>query len=62
MIMSRCDYCSCRNGWECDDEYYRVSDRNFCDNFKLDFDTLSNKQKRIIQENLMERTCYDYDW
>lgn len=60
--MSRCDYCSCRNGWECDDEYYRVSDRNFCDNFKLDFDTLSNKQKRIIQENLMERTCYDYDW
>ena len=60
--MSRCDYCSCRNGWECDDEYYRVSDRNFCDNFKLDFDTLSNKQKRIIQENLMERTRYDYDW
>ena len=60
--MSRCDYCSCRNGWECDDEYYRVSDRNFCDNFKLDFDTLSDKQKRIIQENLMERTCYDYDW
>ena len=60
--MSRCDYCSCRNGWECDDEYYRVSDRNFCDNFKLDFDTLSDEQKRIIQENLMERTCYDYDW
>lgn len=60
--MSRCDYCSCRNGWECDDEYYRVSDRNFCDNFKLDFDTLSNKQKRIIQENLMERTCYDYEY
>lgn len=60
--MSRCDYCSCRNGWECDDEYYRVSDRNFCDNFKLDFDTLSDKQKRIIQENLMERTCYDYDY
>ena len=60
--MSRCDYCSCRNGWECDDEYYRVSDRNFCDNFKLDFDTLSDEQKRIIQENLMEYTCYDYDW
>ena len=60
--MSRCDYCSCRNGWECDDEYYRVSDRNFCDNFKLDFDTLSDEQKRIIQENLMEHTCYDYDW
>lgn len=60
--MSRCDYCSCRNGWECDDEYYRVSDRNFCDNFKLDFDTLSDKQKRIIQENLMERTCYNYDY
>ena len=60
--MSRCDYCSCRNGWECDDEYYRVSDRNFCDNFKLDFDTLSDKQKRIIQENLMERTCYDYEY
>ena len=60
--MSRCDYCSCRNGWKCDDGYYRVSDRNFCDNFKLDFDTLSDKQKRIIQENLMERTCYDYDY
>lgn len=60
--MSRCDYCSCRNGWECDDEYYRVSDRNFCDNFKLDFYTLSDKQKRIIQENLMERTCYDYEY
>ena len=60
--MSRCDYCSCRNGWECDDEYYRVSDRNFCDNFKLDFDTLSDKQKRIIQKNLMERTCYNYEY
>ena len=60
--MSRCDYCSCRNGWECDDEYYRVSDRNFCDNFKLNFDTLSDKQKRIIQENLMERNCYNYEY
>ena len=53
--MSRCEHCSCRNSWDCEDGYYRVSDNNLCDNFKLDFDTLSRKQQRGIQKSLMSK-------
>lgn len=48
----RCDHCQYRNSWDCEDEC-RIEDNTFCNNFKLDFDTLNKKQKRIIQSQLM---------
>lgn len=51
--MSRCDYCDYRNSWDCGDGYGRVSNEYVCDNFKLDFNTLTDRQKQIVQEVLM---------
>ena len=47
----RCDYCIYRYSWDCEDGY--VSNEHICKEFKLDFDTLSNKQKKEIQKRLM---------
>jgi hypothetical protein len=44
--MSACDHCVSRNSWDCDDGWNRRRD---CDSFKLDFDTLSDRQKKAIQ-------------
>lgn len=62
--MSRCEHCEYRNSWDCEDEYYRVSNGNTCDNFKLDFNTLTDKQKKTIQHILMgEENRKDYyEW
>ena len=43
--MSRCEHCQYRNSWECDDGWNRRSNDTICDDFKLDYDTLTNKQK-----------------
>ena len=51
--MNRCEYCQLRNGWECGDGWGRVSNNILCENFKLDFDSLTEKQKKTIQENLI---------
>lgn len=51
--MTRCDYCSCRNSWDCEDEFYRVSPDAMCDNFKLDYDRLTTKQQETIQRILI---------
>ncbi len=48
--MNRCEYCELRNGWECGDGWNRVSNDTLCENFKLDFDSLTEKQKKVIQE------------
>ena len=48
-IMSACDHCRYRNSWDCEDGYNRKRD---CKEFELDFDTLSNKQKKVIQRIL----------
>ena len=49
--MSRCDYCKYRNTWDC--EEWHLSNDCFCEEFKLDFDTLSDKQQKAIQKRLM---------
>lgn len=54
--MNRCDYCEYRNSWGCTDECDRVNNNTFCDDFKLDFNQLSEKKKKIIQKILMEES------
>lgn len=54
--MNRCDYCEFRNSWGCDDEWNRVSNDKFCDDFKLDFNQLSEKKKKAIQKILMKES------
>lgn len=51
--MNRCDHCEMRNGWICGDGWNRASDDEYCDDFRLDFDTLDEDERRDIQENLM---------
>ena len=51
--MSRCDYCEYRNSWECGDGWNRVSNDCYCESFRLDYDSLSEKQKKEIQRKLM---------
>ena len=48
----RCDHCQYRNLMDCGDGV-RVKNNKICDEFKLDFDTLNKKQKRVIQRHLM---------
>lgn len=48
----RCEHCVWRYSWDCED--YWISDNNMCENFKLDFDTLTNAQKKEIQKRLMK--------
>ena len=47
-----CDYCIYRNSWDCEDGYNR---RRKCSEFKLDWDTLSDKDKKTIQKILENR-------
>lgn len=51
--MSRCEHCQYRNSWECGDGWNRLSNNVVCNEFKLDYDTLTNKQKETIQKILM---------
>lgn len=53
--MSRCDHCTQRFTWDCED--WRPADNVMCDNFELDWKTLSPKFKEIAQEVLIARTC-----
>ena len=47
--MSLCNYCEYHNSYDCEDGYDRSEN---CDNFKLDFITLSKKQKKKIKKFL----------
>lgn len=47
----RCEYCTYRCSWDCED--YWISDSHMCKDFKLDFDALSESQKKAIQKQLM---------
>lgn len=47
--MSLCEYCACRGSWDCEDGYYCLDN---CDDFKLDYDTLTKKQKKKIKKIL----------
>ena len=53
--MDRCDYCWYRNSWDCGDGWYRVGNDEMCEDFVLDFETLSDKQKKKIQKILMRQ-------
>ena len=52
--MSRCDYCEYRNYIECKYVEDRVANDVICNDFKLDFDTLSDREKKTIQKRLMK--------
>ena len=56
--MSRCEYCEYRNSWDCEDGWNRVRDCDFCDRFKLDWNTLRWSQQKAIQKILMETTNF----
>lgn len=58
--MDRCDYCAHRNGWDCGDGYRMCSPDILCPSFKLDFDTLPDKQKEAIQRRLNDEYLLDY--
>ena len=47
----RCEHCEYRYSWDCEDWW--VSDDKLCNDFKLDFDSLTDKQKKEIQKRLM---------
>lgn len=47
--MSLCNYCEYRNSYDCEDGDYRSEN---CESFKLDFLTLSKKQKKKIKKIL----------
>ena len=52
--MSRCEHCEYRNSAECECVGDRVANDVVCYVFKLDFDTLSAKEKKTIQKQLMK--------
>lgn len=54
--MSRCEYCEYRNCVECEDILDRVPNDIICRYFKLDFNKLSDKEKKTIQKRLMKDT------
>lgn len=47
--MSECNYCVYRNSYDCEDGYDRSEN---CNSFKLDFETLSKKQKKKMKKIL----------
>ena len=47
-----CDYCAYRYSYDCDDGWNRHKN---CENFKLDWDSLSEKDKKTIQKILDRR-------
>ena len=47
----RCEHCEYRYSWDCED--YWISDSKICNDFKVDFDSLTDKQKKEIQKRLM---------
>ena len=49
--MNRCDHCEYRNSWDCED--YKTPDELLCDRFRLDYDTLTFKQKKTVQHYFM---------
>ena len=59
-----CDYCKSRHSWNCDDGM--AYPRGGCEYFSLDWDALSNEQKkeikRILSHNDCDRPYEEFDW
>ena len=53
--MNRCDYCRYKNTWDCEDGWGRVDNNKMCEDFVLEFEYLSDKQKKKIQKILMQQ-------
>jgi hypothetical protein len=53
-----CRYCVYRNSWDCGDGYYR---RNNCSSFQLDWNMLSEFEKKIIQAVLENKSETEND-
>ena len=48
--MSVCEHCQYRHSWDCDDGL--PYPKKGCDDFELDFGTLTKKQQRAIRKIL----------
>lgn len=48
--MAVCDHCTYRYSWDCDDGF-SYSERG-CENFELDFQTLTKRQQKAIRRIL----------
>lgn len=57
--MSECNYCVYRNSYDCEDGYDRSEN---CNSFKLDFETLSKKQKKKIKKILSKNDDWFCEW
>lgn len=55
--MAVCEHCVYRNSWECDDGY--PYPQKGCDNFTLDFSTLTKKQQKAIRKILAREETDD---
>ena len=53
-----CKYCVYRNSWDCGDGYNR---RSNCSSFELDWGTLSDFEKKVIQTVLENKTENDFE-
>ena len=57
--MAVCDHCRYRFSWDCDDG--RPYPRKGCDEFELDFETLTKKQQKAVRRILSHEEDND-DW
>ena len=55
--MSVCNYCKYRNSWDCES----CHPKNGCDDFHLDFETLSKKQQKAIRRTLIAQNSTSRD-
>ena len=58
--MSLCEYCKSRYSWERDDG--RAYPEYGCENYSLDYCTLSDEKKKKIIDTLMPKRSYYNEW
>ena len=59
--MSVCEHCTYRDSYDCRDGWGLP--KNGCDEFELEFSTLSKKQQKAIRRIFAnEKERDDYDW
>ena len=55
--MQVCEHCEYRHSWDCDDGL--AYPKGGCDDFKLDYNSLTNKQKKAIKRVLKNEEFSD---
>ena len=53
-----CEHCRYRHSWDCDDGL--AYPKGGCDNFRLDFDSLTDRQKKAIRRILAKEEKSDW--